>query len=41
MRPYLDRPYWIFGLDGTLTVPVHDFAELRSRLGIACPRRGA
>lgn len=35
MRPYLDRPYWIFDLDGTLTVPVHDFAELRSRLGIA------
>jgi HAD superfamily hydrolase (TIGR01509 family) len=35
VRPYLDRPYWIFDLDGTLTIPVHDFAELRSRLGIA------
>jgi HAD superfamily hydrolase (TIGR01509 family) len=35
VRPYLARPYWIFDLDGTLTLPVHDFAELRSRLGIA------
>lgn len=26
--------YWIFDLDGTLTLPIHDFAALRRQLGI-------
>jgi phosphoglycolate phosphatase-like HAD superfamily hydrolase len=29
-----ERPYWVFDLDGTLTVPVHDFNAIRSELGI-------
>jgi HAD superfamily hydrolase (TIGR01509 family) len=33
-HPLLDRPAWIFDMDGTLTVPVHDFAALRAQLGI-------
>jgi HAD superfamily hydrolase (TIGR01509 family) len=33
-RPVLDREYWIFDLDGTLTVPVHDFPAIRKELGI-------
>lgn len=28
------RRHWIFDMDGTLTVPMHDFAWLRARLGI-------
>ena len=28
------RRCWIFDLDGTLTVPVHDFAAIRSALGM-------
>lgn len=28
------RPHWVFDLDGTLTVPVHDFAAIRADLGI-------
>ncbi len=28
------RRYWIFDLDGTLSVPQHDFAALRSELGL-------
>ena len=28
------REYWVFDLDGTLTVPVHDFAAIRAELGI-------
>jgi HAD superfamily hydrolase (TIGR01509 family) len=28
------KMFWIFDLDGTLTVPVHDFAYLRTELGI-------
>ena len=28
------KPYWIFDLDGTLTVPVHDFAYIRTQLEI-------
>lgn len=28
------RRHWIFDLDGTLTLPVHDFAAIRSELGI-------
>ncbi|MSM39386.1 MAG: HAD-IA family hydrolase [Geobacter sp.] len=30
----LARPCWVFDLDGTLTVPVHDFAAIRAELGI-------
>lgn len=26
--------YWIFDMDGTLTVPIHDFVEIRRELGI-------
>lgn len=29
-----DKKYWIFDLDGTLTVPVHDFDEIRRMLGL-------
>jgi phosphoglycolate phosphatase-like HAD superfamily hydrolase len=28
------RSHWIFDLDGTLTVPVHDFAYIRRELGV-------
>ena len=28
-------PCWIFDLDGTLTVPVHDFDGLRAQIGLA------
>ncbi|MRR34801.1 HAD family hydrolase [bacterium] len=28
------RPHWVFDLDGTLTVPVHDFAAIRADLCI-------
>jgi len=28
------RKYWIFDLDGTLTVPIHDFPAIRQELGI-------
>jgi HAD superfamily hydrolase (TIGR01509 family) len=28
------RPCWIFDLDGTLTVPVHDFPAIRTALGM-------
>lgn len=30
----LDRPGWIFDLDGTLTVPQHDFDAIRAELGL-------
>ena len=30
----LKRKYWIFDLDGTLTVAVHDFNSIRNELGI-------
>lgn len=30
-----DRRVWIFDMDGTLTVPVHDFAYARRTLGIS------
>lgn len=30
----LARPCWIFDLDGTLTVPVHDFTVIRAELGM-------
>jgi HAD superfamily hydrolase (TIGR01549 family) len=29
------RHYWVFDLDGTLTVPVHDFDSMRRELGLA------
>ena len=32
------RQNWIFDLDGTLTVPVHDFAAIRNALGIPAGR---
>jgi len=28
------RAYWIFDLDGTLTLPIHDFQAIRRELGI-------
>ena len=28
-----ERTHWLFDMDGTLTVPVHDFVALRRRLG--------
>ena len=31
---FLQRKYWIFALDGTLTVAVHDFNAIRNELGI-------
>jgi len=33
-NPLLARRYWVFDLDGTLTVPAHDFAAIRKRLCI-------
>jgi HAD superfamily hydrolase (TIGR01509 family) len=30
----LTRPCWIFDLDGTLTIPVHDFPSIRTALGM-------
>jgi HAD superfamily hydrolase (TIGR01509 family) len=27
--------YWIFDMDGTLTIPVHDFEMIRTRIGIS------
>lgn len=33
-RHILSRRCWIFDLDGTLTVPVHDFPAIRSALGM-------
>jgi HAD superfamily hydrolase (TIGR01509 family) len=30
----LARNHWVFDLDGTLTVPVHDFAAIREVLGV-------
>jgi HAD superfamily hydrolase (TIGR01509 family) len=29
-----DRDFWLFDLDGTLTIAAHDFAELRRLLGL-------
>jgi len=34
MHALLQRRHWIFDLDGTLTVAVHDFAALRQDLGM-------
>ncbi|WP_083704814.1 HAD family hydrolase [Motiliproteus sp. MSK22-1] len=33
-RALLDRRYWIFDLDGTITKPVHDFVAIRKALGV-------
>lgn len=33
-HPILSRRHWVFDLDGTLTVPVHDFALIRQTLGV-------
>ena len=30
-----DIRHWVFDMDGTLTVAVHDFAEIRRALGAA------
>ena len=30
----LARKHWVFDLDGTLTLPVHDFAVIRQALGV-------
>lgn len=32
--PILSRRHWVFDLDGTLTLPVHDFAFIRASLGV-------
>lgn len=34
MQQILSKKHWIFDLDGTLTVPVHDFPGIRKELGI-------
>lgn len=34
VRAILGRDHWVFDLDGTLTVPVHDFAAIRADLGV-------
>jgi HAD superfamily hydrolase (TIGR01509 family) len=33
-KSVVHRKYWIFDLDGTLTVPVHDFPALKRELGV-------
>lgn len=30
----LSRGHWVFDLDGTLTVAIHDFAQIRAALGV-------
>jgi HAD superfamily hydrolase (TIGR01509 family) len=37
-RRWLDRPYWIFDMDGTLTVPAHDFEGFKKTHGLAPDR---
>ena len=34
INPLKNRHCWIFDLDGTLTLPVHDFAFIRPELAI-------
>ncbi len=36
---FLKRTHWVFDLDGTLTVPIHDFQAIRETLGIP-PEQG-
>jgi len=33
-----DKKYWIFDMDGTLTVPAHDFDAIRRELGLTLGR---
>lgn len=33
-HPLLARPYWIFDMDGTLTLAKHDFNAMRAALGL-------
>jgi HAD superfamily hydrolase (TIGR01549 family) len=33
-----DKKYWIFDMDGTLTVPAHDFDAIRKELGLSLGR---
>jgi HAD superfamily hydrolase (TIGR01549 family) len=33
-RDILRREHWVFDLDGTLTVAIHDFASIREALGV-------
>ena len=35
MPEFLTRCYWVFDLDGTLTLPVHDFEHIRAELGLS------
>jgi phosphoglycolate phosphatase-like HAD superfamily hydrolase len=34
MTDILSRRHWVFDLDGTLTVAIHDFASIRATLGV-------
>lgn len=34
MHPFLQRRCWVFDLDGTLTLAVHDFDAIRAELGL-------
>jgi len=34
MATLLDRPFWVFDMDGTLTVPQHDFASFKAAHGL-------
>jgi HAD superfamily hydrolase (TIGR01509 family) len=36
--PLLHRRHWVFDMDGTLTVAMHDFAGLKARLGLPTDR---
>ena len=37
-RELWSRDHWIFDMDGTLTVPVHNFADFKRRMGLAVDR---
>ena len=34
MSAFTQRKFWIFDLDGTLTIPVHDFIAIKRELGL-------
>ena len=34
----LDRPFWVFDLDGTLTEPILDFPAIKRALGLPIDR---
>jgi phosphoglycolate phosphatase-like HAD superfamily hydrolase len=34
VRDILEKRFWVFDLDGTLTLAVHDFAHIRAALGV-------